>query len=116
MLFRSERELDLNAEEEVLVPKDECLDVDQPQEEVHGVEEATHAEPFIRNGRRRTTEADRLRLDVVQNLGAPTSQHRQIQSLDRFTRYMGLMRKFIVTEPSSFQESVKEPTWIDAMV
>ena len=26
------------------------------------------------------------------------------------------MRKFIVTEPSSFQEAVQEPTWVDAMV
>ena len=26
------------------------------------------------------------------------------------------MRKFIVTEPSSFQEAVKQATWVDAMV
>ena len=26
------------------------------------------------------------------------------------------MRKYIVTEPSSFQEAVQEPTWVDAMV
>ena len=57
-----ERELDLHAEEELLVPKDESLDVDQPQEEFHGVEESTHAEPTIRTGRRRTTEADRMRI------------------------------------------------------
>jgi hypothetical protein len=55
----------LHAEEELLVPKDESQYVDQPHEEVHGVEEATHAEPSIRNGRKRTTEADRLRLDVA---------------------------------------------------
>jgi hypothetical protein len=29
---------------------------------------------------------------------------------------MALMRKCIVTEPSSFQEEVQEPTWVDAMV
>jgi hypothetical protein len=29
---------------------------------------------------------------------------------------MALMRKCIVTEPSSFQEAVQEPTWVDAMV
>jgi hypothetical protein len=29
---------------------------------------------------------------------------------------MTLMRKCIVTEPSSFQEVVEEPTWVDAMV
>jgi hypothetical protein len=68
-----ERELDLHAEEELLVPKDESQDVDQPHEEVNGVEEATHAEPSIRNGRKRTTKADRLRLDAAQNVGAPTS-------------------------------------------
>ena len=39
-----EREMDLHAEEELLVPKDESQDVDQPHEEVHGVEEATHAD------------------------------------------------------------------------
>ena len=71
-----ERELDLHVEEALLVPKYESQDVDQPHEEVHGVEENTHAEPSIRNGRRNTTEADRLRLDPAQNVGAPTSQCR----------------------------------------
>ena len=42
MWLSLERELDLHAEEELLVPKDESLDVDQPPEEVHGVEEAIH--------------------------------------------------------------------------
>ena len=36
----------LHADEELLVPKDEPQDVDQSQEEVHGVEETTHAEKF----------------------------------------------------------------------
>jgi hypothetical protein len=71
-----ERELDLHAEEEMLVPKDESQDVDQPHEEVHEVEETTQADPSIRNGRKCTTEADRLGLDVAQNVGAPTSQRR----------------------------------------
>ena len=116
MRLSLERELDLHAEEELLVPKDESQDVDQPHEEVHGVEETTQAEPSIRNGRKRTTEAERLRLDVAQNVGAPTSQRRQRQSPDRFAGYMALMRKCIVTEPSSFQEAVQDPTWVDAMV
>jgi hypothetical protein len=111
-----ERDLDLHVEEEMLVLKDESQYVDQPHEEVHGVEESTHAEPSIRNGKKRTTEADRLRLDAAQNVGAPTSQHRQRQSPDRFTRYMALMRKCIVMKPSSFQEAVQDPTWVDAMV
>ena len=85
-----------------MVPKDESQDVDQPHEEVHGVEESTQVEPFIRNGRKCTMEADRLRLDAAQNVGAPTSQRRQRQSPDRFTGYMALMRKCIVIEPYSF--------------
>ena len=73
MWFSLEREMDLHVEEELLVPKDEPQDVDQPHVEDHGLEENTHAEPSIINGRRCTTEADRLRLDVAENLGAPTS-------------------------------------------
>jgi plasmid maintenance system antidote protein VapI len=73
MWLSLERELDLHVEEELLVPKDESQDVDQPHEEVFGVEEATHVESSIINGRNRITEADRLRLDVAQNVGAPTS-------------------------------------------
>ena len=82
MKLSLERELDLHAEEEILVPKDESLDVDKPQEEVHGVEESTHTDPNIRTGRRRTTEAERLKLDATENVGVPTSQCRQIQSPD----------------------------------
>jgi hypothetical protein len=48
MRLSLERELDLHAEEELLVPKDESQDVDQPHEEVHGVEETTQADPSIR--------------------------------------------------------------------
>ena len=73
MQLSLERELDLHAEEELLVTKDGSQDVDQPHEEVHGVEESTHAEPSIRNGRRRTTEDDMLRLDAAHNVEAPTS-------------------------------------------
>jgi hypothetical protein len=102
MWLSLERELDLHAEEELLVPKDESQDVDQPHEEVHGVEEATHVDPSIRNGRKRTTKFDRLRLDTAKKVVAPTSQRRHRQSPDQFTRYMALMRKCIVTEPPSF--------------
>jgi hypothetical protein len=80
------------------------------------VEETTQAKPSIRNGRKRTIEADRLRLDAAQNIGAPISQCRQRQSPDRFAGYMALMRKCIVTKPYSFQEVVQDPTWVDAMV
>ena len=47
MKFLVERELYLHVEEEFIVPKYEPIDVDQPQEEIHGVEEATHVEPNI---------------------------------------------------------------------
>ena len=111
-----ERELDLHAEEELLVPKDEPQDVEQPHVEDDGVEENTHAEPSTRKGRRCTTEADRLRLDAAENVGAPTSLCRQRESLDRFIGYKDLMRNCIVTEPSSFQEAVQQPILVDAMV
>jgi len=110
-----ERELHLHADEVLLVPKDELQDVDQPHEKVHGVEETTHVAPNIR-GRKHTTEAERLNLDAEKIVGAPTSQRRQRQSPDRYTGYMALMSKCIVTEPSSFQEAVEDPAWVDAMV
>ena len=43
-----EREPHLHVDGELLVPKDELQDVDQPRDEVHGVEETTHAAPTIR--------------------------------------------------------------------
>ena len=71
-----ERDPHLHANEELLVPKDEPQDVDQPQEEVHGVEETTQAAPTIR-GRKRTTEVERPAQDAEKVVGAPTSQRRQ---------------------------------------
>ena len=68
-----ERELDFHVEEELLVPKDEPQDVEQPHVEDHVVAENTHVEPSTRNGRWHTTKADRLRLDATETLGAPTS-------------------------------------------
>ena len=89
--------------------------MDQPQDEVHGVEEFTHAAPTIR-GRKRLTKAERLAQDAEKVVGPPTAQHRQRQSSDRYTGYMALMSKCVVTEPSSFKEAVEDPTWVDAMV
>ena len=79
------------------------------------MEETTHAAPTIR-GRKRTTEAKRLAQDAEKVVGSPTSQRRQRQSPDRYTGYMALMSKCIVTEPSSFEEAVEDPAWVDAMV
>ena len=50
MKLSLESQLHLHGEEKPLFPKDEPLDADEPQEEIHGVEESTHAEPNIRTG------------------------------------------------------------------
>ena len=78
--FFLERELDLHAEEELLVPKDEPQDVEQPHAKQHRVEETTHAEPSTRNGTKCTREARILMLDVIEHVGAPTSQCRHRRS------------------------------------
>ena len=109
MKLSLERELHLHVEEELLVPKDDPLDVDQPQEEIHGVEESTHAEPNIRQGRKHTIESERLKLDATQNVGVPTSQCRQRQSPDRFIGYMALMSKCIMTEPLLLKKKCRSP-------
>ena len=90
--------------------------MEKPHAEDHGLAENTHADPSTRNGRRRTTEADRLRLDVAEHVGALTLLRRQRQSPNRFTGYMALMSKCMVTKPSSFEEVVQQPIWVDAMV
>ena len=110
-----EREPNLHADEELLVPKDELQGVDQTQDKVHGVEETTHAAPTIR-GRKRLTEAERLAQDAEKVVGPPTAQRRQRKSPDRYTGYMALVSKCVVTEPSSFEEAVEDPAWVEAMV
>ena len=40
----------------------------------------------------------------------------QRQPPDRYTGYMALVSKCVVTEPSSFEEAVEDPAWVDAMV
>ena len=72
-----ERELDLHADEELLVPNNEPQYVEKPRAEDHGVEENTHAKPSTKNGIRRTKEAYRLRLDAAKHVGAPTSLRKQ---------------------------------------
>ena len=62
------------------------------------------------------TEAERLAQDAEKVVGPPTAQRRQRQSPDRYTGYMALMSKCVVTEPSSFEEAVEDPAWVDAMV
>ena len=68
MKLSLDRELDLHVEEG---HKYASLDVDQPQEEVYGVEESTHVEAKIKTGRRRTIEAERLKLDAGTTCRSP---------------------------------------------
>jgi hypothetical protein len=111
-----ERELQLHADEEILAPKEEPQDdVEQPHAEEQRVEAPTHAETS-RDGRKHTREADRLMHDARENVGAPTSQRRQRRSPDRYTGYMALMSESVEIEPSSFEEAVQQPVWVDAMV
>eukprot|EP00253_Pinus_taeda_P005883 PITA_05883 len=86
----------------------------QTLDEVHGVEETTQVAPTIR-GRKRLIEAERLAQDAEKVVG-PTAQRRQRQSVDRYIGYMALMSKCVVTEPSSFEEAVEDPAWVDAMM
>ena len=110
-----EREPHLHADEELLVPKDELQEVDQPQDKVHGVEETTHAVPTIRE-RKRIIEAEQLAQDAEKVVGPPIALRRWRQSPDRYTGYRALVSKCVVTEPSSFKEAVEDPAWVDSMV
>jgi len=69
-----ERELKFHAEEELLVPKEEepQIDAEQPHAKDLGVETSTHAESS-KDGHKCSREADRLMLDVRENVGQPSS-------------------------------------------
>ena len=91
-----------------MVPKEEesQTDVEQPHAEVPGVETSTHAESS-RDGWKRTREVEKLLEDVRENVGEPSSQHRQRRSPERYTGYMALSGECVETEPSSFEEAVQ---------
>ena len=55
-------------------------------------------------------------MDVRENVGEPSSQHRQRRSPKRYTGYMALVGECVETEPSSFEEAVQQPVWVDVMV
>ena len=97
----------MHAVEELLSPKEEPQDVDNPQEEEQRVDAPTHANKS-KNGNNHSREADKLVLDARDNVGAPTSQHRQRRSLDRYTGYMALMSESVEIEPFSFKEEVRK--------
>jgi hypothetical protein len=69
-----------------------------------------HSSRDIQRRKERTREADRLLQDARENVGAPTSQHRQRRSPDRYTGYMALMSELVETEPSSFEEASEKPS------
>ena len=72
----------MHVDEELLDPKDEPQDVEQPHAKDHGVAETTHAEPSTRNGRKRTIEANRFMLDATKHVGAPSREGFQKGILD----------------------------------
>ena len=104
-------------DEEILYPKVEepQIDVEQAHAKYPRVETSTQVESF-REGRKHTREDERLLDDARENVGAPNSQRRQRTSPERYTRYMALMSECVVTEPSSFKESVQQSVWVDAML
>ena len=79
------------------------------------METSTHAETS-RDGRRCSREADRLMMDARENVGQPYSQRRQRRSPEQYTGYMALVGECVDTEPSSLEEAVQQPVWVDAMV
>ena len=55
-------------------------------------------------------------MDARENVGETSSQRRQRRSLERYTGYMALAGECVETEPSSFEEALQQPIWVDAMV
>ena len=79
------------------------------------METSTYVESS-REGRKCTREADRLLMDARDNVGEPSSQHRQRRSPKWYTSYMALVGECVETEPCSFKEAVQQLVWVDAMV
>ena len=78
------------------------------------METSTHAETS-RDGWKCSKEVDRLMLDALENVGQPSSQRRQRRSPERYIGYMALLGECVDTEPSSLEEVVQQPVWVDAM-
>eukprot|EP00253_Pinus_taeda_P007663 PITA_07663 len=108
-------ELGILAVEELLVPKEEEPQTDAEQLHVEDprVERSTEAESS-RDGWKRTREVERLFSDARENVGEPSSQHRQRRSHKRYIGYMALVGECVEIEPYSFEEAVQQPIWFDA--
>lgn len=77
-----ERELQIPLKGRLLDPKEEPQEVmEQPQVEEERMETTTQVEPSI-EGKKRTTEAQRLMKDARENVGSPSNQHRKRRSAD----------------------------------
>ena len=79
------------------------------------MESSTHVDTS-KYGRNHTREGDRWMHAAREIVGAPTSRHREKRSPDRYIGYMALMTELVETKPSSFEEAVEKPIWVDAMV
>ena len=55
-------------------------------------------------------------LDARDNVGQPSSLRRHRRSLEWYTSYMALVGECVDSEPSSFEEAVQQPVWVDVMV
>eukprot|EP00253_Pinus_taeda_P015776 PITA_15776 len=91
-----------------------AIDAEQPHAEDPGVETSTHAESS-RDGRKHSREANRLMMDARENAIHLSSQRRQRRSPERYTGYMALVGECAESKPSSFEEAVQKPVWVDAM-
>ena len=100
-----------------MVPKEEepQTDAKHPHAEVPGVETSTQAESS-RDGWKHSREDERLLMYARENVGDPSSQGRQRGSPEQLTSYMDLVWECVETEPSSFEEAVQQPVWVDVMV
>ena len=67
-------------------------------------------------GRNRTRKVDRLVQYAQEHVRAPTSLQRWRGSLNNYTGYMVVMTKLVELEPSSFEEEIYQPLWVDVMV
>eukprot|EP00253_Pinus_taeda_P027246 PITA_27246 len=113
----------IEANEELLNPKEEPQDdVEEPQDDVEHphveekrVEAPTHAKNST-NGRKCAKEYDILMHDARENVGAPTAHRGQKRSPNQYIGCMALMSESVGVDPSSFEEALQQPIWIDAMV
>eukprot|EP00253_Pinus_taeda_P031941 PITA_31941 len=111
----AQKKLELTIELGILVGYTDTPHTYQLHAKVPGVETSTQAESS-RDGQKRTREAFKLLEDARENVGAPSSHHRQRRSPERYTRYMAITRGCVEIEPSYFEEAVQESILVDVMV